>query len=352
MNGRCTIILVNWNGWQDTIECMESINRQDYPTIDIVVVDNNSSDDSVSMIRQWAKHQNENVKTKFPAIFSRATQNTPKRYVELEAKHIEEYAPIQLQTKPTIYLIKNHLNAGFSKANNLAISFSLNHLQTDYFFLLNNDTVIEHNTVSRLVSTLDQYPKYAVVQPAIFYYDYPERVWNAGGRILPWAQIKYYRTIKAQHVQSASFITGCALFCKSELFRSIDLLTERFFHGEEDFEFSLRLKKEKLKAGVVYNSTVYHKIGMSVSKKWINGDQRILNFALNRLINLRYYFSLPVWRFWRILTLGYFYYLMLTYYKLSPKYSAKLLWQIYVWSRRLTRVNKRVIKHILERING
>ncbi len=352
MTNRCTVILTNWNGWQDTIECLESLIRQDYQNLDIIIVDNASSDDSIQNLRHWAANQGKPVKTKFPTIFSDQFTISPKEFIELKAKAIPEFSAEDIKQNPTVYLIKNHLNAGFAKGNNLAISFALNYLQTKYIFLLNNDTIAEHDAVSQLVKTIEHYREFSVLQSAIYYYDDPQRIWNMGGHILPWAQIKYYREVKKQQLQPIDFISGCALFAKAELFKSIGLLTETFFHGEEDFEFSLRLKRKHEKAAVVFPSTVYHKIGISVSKQWSNGDQKILNFALNRIIDMRSYFSKPVWQVWRFFTQIYFFYLMITYYRLAPDYALKISRAIYVWSTRLKRVNIRVLNYILEQING
>ena len=352
MKEHCTVILVNWNGWQDTIECLESLIRQDHLNTDIIIVDNDSADESVEQLRHWANNQGKKVHTRFTDILSGPIMGETRLFIELDAKNLNQYSFPMVDKKQFIFLIKNHYNAGFSKANNLAISFALDRLHTNYLFLLNNDTVIEKNAISAALDTFKQYPEYSALQSAIFYYDDPQRVWNLGGKILPWAQIKYYREVKNDCVQKVDFLSGCSLFLKADIIRLIGKFTEKFFHGEEDFEFSLRLKQHRLKAGVVFASKVYHKIGISVSKKWKNGDQKILNFALNRIIDMRDYYPKPVWRIWRIFTLVYFFYLMLSYYKLSPKYSVLLIREIYLWSSRLNRVNGKVLKIILERIHG
>ncbi len=352
MTKRCTVILTNWNGWKDTVECLESLIRQDYRDLDIIVVDNASSDDSIQRLRLWSANQGKPVKTKFPAILTDTFTISPKEFIELTAKEIVKFSVEDIKQKPTVYLIKNHINAGFAKGNNLAISFALTFLKTEYIFLLNNDTIAEHDAVSQLVHTIEKYPGFSVLQSAIYYYDDPHRVWNLGGKILPWAQIKYYREVKKQQFQPIDFISGCALFGKADLFQSIGLLNDNFFHGEEDFEFSLRLKRNQRKAAVVFPSIIYHKIGMSVSKQWTNGDHKILNFALNRIINMRNYFPNPIWQVWRLFTQIYFFYLMLTYYHLPIGYALKISRAIYVWSKRLKRVNRRVLNYILEQING
>ena len=105
-------------------------------------------------------------------------------------------------------------------------------------------------------------------------------------------------------------------------------------------------------SGIVFQSKVYHKIGISVSKQWVNGDQKIINFALNRIINMRNHFSRPVWIIWRLLTLSYFFFLMVSYYKLPVLYSIKITKQIYVWSSKLDKVDRKIIKHILDRIDA
>lgn len=347
MQKHCSIILVNWNGWEDTIECLETVLKQNYGNYDVVLVDNGSDDQSVERIKEWANLETLQIETKFPQLVYPIVD----RPVNIEIiKEFNLFKSDRNNNKPAVYIIRNSENLGFAKANNIAIFFAINFLESDYLFLLNNDTVIEKDCLSKLIEMIEIFSEYSAMQSAIYYYKYPEKIWHVGGRILPWMQTKYYRKIKHNEVKQVYFISGCALFLTRALINSIGALSEKFFHGEEDFEFSMRLKKNNLKAAVVQSSKVYHKIETSLSKRWEKDTGRLLNFALNRLINIRSFFPEYKWKIWAFFTIIYFYQLMVFKYNLPIKYSFNLAKGIYHWSNILDEVRSNDVEQILRNI--
>ena len=99
------IIILNWNGRDDTIECLRSVQEVDYPRYQILVVDNASDDGSPEAIR---------------AAF------------------------------PAVELIVNESNLGFAAGNNVGIEYAVQR-EADYVFLLNNDTIVERMVLAELV---------------------------------------------------------------------------------------------------------------------------------------------------------------------------------------------------------
>ena len=128
------------------------------------------------------------------------------------------------------------------------------------------------------------------------------------------------------------------------------MLSEKFFFGEEDFEFSLRLKRKGKKAAVFLSSKVYHKIAQSAENQWENNSEKILNAALNRIINIRDYFSPLKWYIWRFFTIIYYYYLMISLYKIPPIFSLKICGQIFKYSSILKSVDRNEAKLIINKI--
>lgn len=100
------IIIVNWNGLKDTLECLQSVFKQDYPNFEVIMVDNGSKDNSVQVIRN---------------------------------------------AYPQIILIENKENLGYTGGNNVGMHYAVNS-GSDYVWLLNNDTVVEPDTLSKLVA--------------------------------------------------------------------------------------------------------------------------------------------------------------------------------------------------------
>ncbi len=351
MDKQAAIILVNWNGWQDTLECLESILKQDYHRFDIIVVDNRSGDDSVAKIRDWASSEQVEIAAKFQDLVLPLSPR-PVPFHEVEVAAIGQFKKPAEAKSPAVYLIKNNENSGFAIANNIGMQFAMSELDADYLFLLNNDTVIKKDTLRVLVEISDKHPEYSALQAAIYYYDLPETIWHVGGKILPWLQTRKFRAPGGEPLKQTDFVVGAALFLPAATVRSIGALSDRFFHGEEDFEFSMRLRRNQRKAAVAAKAVVYHKVAVSSTKELIKKDgTRIINAALNRLVHMKLYLRGYRWQIWRFFTMLYFYALMVVKHKLTPGYSIKLYFAIYRASSRLNRVTRQDINQIINQVN-
>jgi GT2 family glycosyltransferase len=115
---RVSIIILNWNGWRDTIECLESLYRIDYPNYDVIVVDNSSTDDSIEKIKEYCEGKIA-VDSKF---FKYDPRNKPIEVVECGK---DEKPDIPKAQRDRLFLIKNDKNYGFAKGNNIGIQYAL-----------------------------------------------------------------------------------------------------------------------------------------------------------------------------------------------------------------------------------
>lgn len=175
-------------------------------------------------------------------------------------------------------------NLGFAGGNNLATRLALARGAEDVL-LLNNDTTVATDFLEELQLGRLRHPK-AVLIPQIRLYHEPERIWNCGGQLI-WPGRKAYNFENAPVALAAgrgeftvSFVTGCALLYRPRL---TGLLTERFFFGEEDMEFSWRLQKMDVPAICINTSVVYHKVGQTLTSNYRKSEI----FTLKRLVNLR-----------------------------------------------------------------
>ena len=137
MNPTVAIITLNWNGWADTVECLESVYQINYPNYHVVVVDNHSSDNSVRKIKDYASGNLE-VKSNF---FKYDPTNKPIEIVQYSRENWE--IKKNSNTNKQLILIKNEINYGFAEGNNIGIEYALSNLNLDYIMLLNNDTVVD-----------------------------------------------------------------------------------------------------------------------------------------------------------------------------------------------------------------
>lgn len=243
------IIILNWNGAADTVKCLQSLVKADGEFV-VYVVDNGSSDDSVVRIQSW----------------------------------IDEHDTMDVR------LVSLDKNYGFAKGNNMGLKIA-RELAPDNYLLLNNDTEVTPDFLVRLQEFSARYPKYRVLTPKINYHHDKHKVWNCGGRLFFGFRKYFYAgytdfDIKEKDFIDISFVTGCALFFYPEILdKDGRLLTERFFFGEEDFEFSMRMKKDSVPMACVLDSLIYHKVSASGSRMHISG--KVYLHYLNRFIDIR-----------------------------------------------------------------
>lgn len=248
------IILINWNGYDDTAACLESLNRAqgDYM---VVVADNGSTDDSLKRLRDLIQGLQINV-----------------------------------------HVIALGQNYGFAIGNNRAISYSLKY-NPDSFLLLNNDTEVEPDFLIKLQDYRRQHPEIKVMGPIIKYWYDRSLIWSCGGKLVYGSRKGYYRDMKACDIPSTpmnvSFISGCALYADASLLDTDGrLLTERFFFGEEDYEFAHRMARLSERMVIVRDSVIYHKVGRATDN--VSETARIGRhylYYLGRLIVVREYYS-------------------------------------------------------------
>ena len=168
---RVAVTVLNWNGWRDTIECLESVRELNYPDYLVVVVDNGSQDDSVGRIKSWAQ---ENLGEGH--VLVEYTQTRALEGGEEEREEALECA----SPKAKMVLIRNQENLGFTGGNNVAIHYALQRkCPVDYVFLLNNDATVEKDCLTHLVS-VDRRADAGIVGALVF--DETSRQVRFGGR--------------------------------------------------------------------------------------------------------------------------------------------------------------------------
>ena len=264
-----SIVILNWNGWEDTIECIESLYKSVNVEFSVVIVDNGSTDDSIGKLSDHI--------SKMEA-----------RFISL---HEGEMLKGPLQHRDII-LYKLNDNHGFAKGNNLGLQLMAEQ-SVDYYWILNNDTIVEENSLEILKTFMDNNELYLACTPQIRYYSPNNRIWNCGGELFFGFRKYYYKeaddVVFKDDSFDITFVTGCALFIRPDLLdNNKHLFTERFFFGEEDFDFSLRMKSENRKMACCTRSVIYHKVSAS-TKKHDELPKTFIHY-LNRYINIKLHF--------------------------------------------------------------
>ncbi len=285
---KVNIIILNWNGSKDTIACLASVNKIVNVPYQLILVDNKSSDDDFNKLNEWCNR-----------TYSLVVSYSQDEAIKGGNDNIENKL---LKNDDSILIIKNDDNLGFAGGNNVALRYILSHENTDdYTLLLNNDTVVDPLFLYRLTCFMNEHRTYVACTPQIRYYEPKDKIWSCGGKIKFGNRMSVHRgktinDVPQEGFDAISFITGCALFFKPDM---TGLLSEKFFFGEEDFEFSLRLKSCKQKIACVYDSIVYHKVSQSVASS-DNEFNRMFLFYAMRFIDYKNYYSVIV----RLLLIG------------------------------------------------
>jgi len=283
------IIVLNWNGSEDTIACLKTIKNNTYNNYTIVLVDNGSESESLLILKSWCLDNFLKVVFYAKEIARNGGNDEGEKLLTNEI------------SCERLVFIENNENLGFAKGNNVALEYIKT--KSSFAMLLNNDTLIEKDSISILMNFLCNNTDIMAATPQIRYFEPNDKIWNCGGKLTFFGSRKYfYANNKISKVplkghSSITFVTGCALIFKINL---TGILSEDFFFGEEDYEFSLRMQKNKFKMVCVYNSIIYHKVGSSIRKSH-NLTNSIYLYYINRLINTRNYYTPLRWHVTRIL---------------------------------------------------
>ena len=213
---KVSIIILNWNGLKDTLECLESVKKSDYPNYEIILIDNASKN-----------REGEIIKSRFPELI----------------------------------LVQNEMNLGFAGGNNIGMRYALKN-GAYYVWLLNNDTVIESNTLSDLVAVAEKTPNAGLLSPLIYYYANPEQIQFCGSSFdKEDLQIKYIKNLTQINMLDSRSIClwGTALFIKKTVIEGIGYLDEKFFAYHEDADYSLRALNYGFINIIVSSAKIFHK---------------------------------------------------------------------------------------------
>ncbi len=276
---KVAIIILNWNGWRDTIECLESVFRIDYPNYQVIVVDNASTDNSVERIKAWAEgKQRVEVNPKNPLYkLSHPPVPKPIPYVEYDRERAEAgglpekekvlYDSLPRSILHPLILIQTGGNLGFARGNNVGIRYALRK-DFKYIMLLNNDMVLNPNGLKNVIDFCERDEDIGIIGGKIFYYDYPDTIWNACGRIQFLWKVKYYGSNSQDkkdfnHARKVTFISGALMLIRRSVLERVGLLPEAYFFGVEDLEFSKRTIKNRYKMYYIPSFIAWHKVGKS-----------------------------------------------------------------------------------------
>jgi len=299
--GKTYIVLLNWNGWADTLECLESVFRSDYPDYRVIVCDNDSQDGSLEKIKAWADGERRAPQGN-PALayLSRPPSRKPIAYVELDRAGAESGG--MHGEEPPLILIRTGGNLGFAGGNNVGLRYALARGDFAYAWLLNNDTVIAADALRRMVERMKQAPHAGMCGSTLRYYHEPDRIQARGGVAyckwrclgMPIGFLQHAdRKVKNEEVERRmSYVIGASMLVRREFLEEVGLMEEDYFLYFEEFDW---VRRAKGSYGLVYaqESVIYHKEGGSIGTDSA-GKQSALSifyFQRSRVKFLRKFFK-------------------------------------------------------------
>jgi len=246
MHPKVSIIILNWNGLEDTIECLDSLKKIAYPDYDVVVVDNGSKGNDIEALK----------------------------------KRFGDY----------VQIIENDRNYGFAEGNNIGIRYALANLNPGYILLLNNDMVAAPDFLSELVEVAVRDAWIGIVGPKIYYYNQPNRLQSAGGRINWWigetSLIGVGEIDKGQfdHVNDVNWVIGGGLLIKRQVLERIGLLYQPYFAYFEEADWCTRCKKGGYRVVYVPSAKLWHKGAATTARI---GGMRLYYMTRNRFLFMK-----------------------------------------------------------------
>ena len=286
------ILILNYRNWADTLECLETVFRQDYPNTQVMVVDNGSMDDSLDRIRSWAAGQQAVAQ---PPGYThgdlfRVTLRKPIPYVEYDRCQAERGPP----TEAPFILIRAEENLGFSGGNNLALRYAMSRGDAGFVWLLNNDTVIQPDSLSELVQQAQSESSLGILGSKVLHYDRPNLIQLLGGGTLHrWKGITTHlcenqpNEQDSHAVSDVDYICGASMLVRTEVLSVIGLLDEQFFLYCEDLDWCLRASAKGWKMGICPGSILWHKGGGTTRHRSPRQDYYAVR---NALLIMRKYF--------------------------------------------------------------
>lgn len=220
-------VVVNWNGWRDTLACLQTLLCQTSQPLHVVVVDNGSTDESVARIAAWIGEPRS-----CPTVFS---------------------------------LVQSSENLGFARGANLGIEHALR-LAPDYIWLLNNDTECPPDTLSKLLGVAAAQPDAGMVGSVLFYHDRPTVVqaWGGGSVSRWWGTNSHY--VQPTPLRQDSYVTFASVLIRRVVLDEVGLLYDGYFMYYDDSDYCLRLQGTRWRLAVAADTAVLHKESASTER--------------------------------------------------------------------------------------
>ncbi|MDW7691032.1 glycosyltransferase family 2 protein [Flammeovirgaceae bacterium SG7u.111] len=265
------ITLVNWNNYNDTVECIASLTKLQDPNFQILIVDNGSSNGSVEVFKDLmtgeCKEQEytDYLKEKIGDVD--ITVLNEDHTIQFEHKTSRESNPFQ----HPVLVVNKLQNAGFAGGQNACFKYIMEQGDYSYAWMLNNDTEVVPDSLSTMVTEIESDEKIGMVGSVLIYHGEKEKIQTIGGGkfypLLSATKLQYKNmhiseldnVTKEEAVEKLDFLMGASVLVRKEVLDEVGLIDEEYFVYVEEMDWMHRMKKEGWKLSVALDSKVFHK---------------------------------------------------------------------------------------------
>lgn len=274
MTDSCTyIVLLNWNGWRDTIACLESIFQSRDSAFRVVVCDNNSSDESLCRIAAWARGE---ISAQVPEDSRLRTfvgdAVRPIEHMKLTAADID--SGDFTDSGESLILIDNQENGGFAAGNNVGLRYALAQSDMSHVWILNNDTLVDPLCLANMQRRLQRESIPKVCGSVIHFFDNPQTIQAIGGNCFntrSGAASQSEGRFRAEHElddcrlieEKIDYVSGCSMLIPRDLLESVGLLNEEYFLYYEEIDWFTRAGVAS-RPCIAADAHIYHREGGSI----------------------------------------------------------------------------------------
>ena len=223
-NPKVWIVILNYNGAADTLQCIESIYRLNYNNFNLIVLDNHSKDNSEQVINKFQKKHPE-----YPFIFKQTGKN-----------------------------------GGYAAGNNIGIRYALQDSDTDYVWILNNDTIVTPNSLNLMVDKMIDDSTIGICGSKLVYSWDRSKIQAYGGAYNPITGISHH-ILETKDLDDLYYVVGASVLVSRAFLESIGLMCEDYFLYYEETDWATRAKG-RFKLACAVNAVVYHKEGASIGR--------------------------------------------------------------------------------------
>ncbi len=213
---RIAIIIINWNCFDDTKECVESLRKMDYPNYEVIIVDNASTDSSPNQIAEQI---------------------------------------------PNVTFLRLKENLGYGGGNNYGMKYALEH-GAEYFWLLNADTVVEPDALTKLVETLEQDSETGCVSSVLYFYSNRTKIQNCGA-VVDWQNYTKHNINNLNEIKGVDpknfWLWSTSVLIRREVIEKIGYFNTKVFVYGDDMEYLIRAGRSGYINRIAPDSKIYHK---------------------------------------------------------------------------------------------